>query len=333
MPLKSLSLEKLKAKQVRWLAGLALLSLVVFLLIRDLDWASVIQALKQANYRWVALGLLGIVATFFSRVWRWQALLGSPHPPFGATLTAILLGQTLNLFLPARGGDLARSLWAGQHQQISGSAVQVLGTVVLEKLADLLALLCCTAVLLLRMTLPEWFIHSAGGVLLMVLLGIGPLWLGLRWRKHLLSWVATLLARLPRGWDRALLLRLNQLMDGLESIRQPGAWQRLALWTAVNWILGAAVNWAVLQAFHLSLPTAALLLLVLLMAGSSLPVPANLGVFEGICVLGLSLWQVPRDLGLAVGLVLHLVVLAPPLVTVAGLVLWETWMEKYHATP
>jgi hypothetical protein len=47
-----------------------------------------------------------------------------------------------------------------------------------------------------------------------------------------------------------------------------------------------------------------------------------LGVFEGITVVSLALFSVPRDQALAVGLVLHLVVMGPALLAAALLAFW-----------
>ena len=107
--------------------------------------------------------------------------------------------------------------------------------------------------------------------------------------------------------------RRARLADGLRATQRPGVAWRVLLHTALTWGLGWLVNLAVLAAFDLPSPAAALLLLVALMAGGAVPVPAQLGFFEGVCVLVLALFGVARGPALAVGLVLHLVVLGPPL--------------------
>jgi uncharacterized protein (TIRG00374 family) len=310
----------------RWIVGLSLAALSFWLLARDLDWRAVGEALQQADYRWVGLGILGIVATFFARTWRWSALLGIPQASFHATLTALLLGQTLNMLLPARAGDVGRAMWAGR--QMRSSAAQALGTVAVEKVWDMLALVLCTVLLLIWMPLPGWFVRPTWGAAVALGAAVVLLWVGLRWREKWLELVARLLAYLPRGWDRSLLPRLNNLADGLEAIRQPRVGAVAALWTVVTWVLGAAVNWAVLAAFDIRSGLTALFLLVVLMAGATLPVPANVGVFEGICVLSLGIFDVPRDAALAIGLVLHLVVIGPPLLATGLAVLFNTLQRR-----
>jgi len=191
-----------------------------------------------------------------------------------------------------------------------------------EKVWDLLALLACGVVLLVWFPLPDWFARSTEGTALALAVGGGALWAGLHWQETLFRWAGRLLARFPAGWDHALLSILRRLANGLEGLRRPLVSSRALFWTALTWGLGALANWAVLAAFGIPSAAAALFLLGIRDSGGTVPVPGRLGLFEGICVLSLSLFGVPRDPALAVGLVLHLVVMGPPLVGAALLALW-----------
>lgn len=309
---------------VRWFIGVGLAVLAFVLLARDLDWPAVGEALRGADYRWVILGVLAIVGTMFSRAWRWRALLALPQLSLREVFTALLLGQTLNMLLPARAGDVARAVWVGRIHH--GTTAQALGSIAIEKIWDLLALLLCTLLLLAWMPLPDWFLPPTWIAAATFLLCMVVLWAALRWRERWLNLSGRLLAHLPRrwGWDRPLLRWLDRLADGLAVVRQPGVGAVTALGTAATWLLGAVVNGAVLAAFGIASPQAALLLLVVLMAGAAVPTPANLGIFEGICVLVLGAMGHSRDVAVAVGLVLHLVVIAPPLLATGLLLLFNT---------
>lgn len=83
----------------------------------------------------------------------------------------------------------------------------------------------------------------------------------------------------------------------------------------------------VFNAFHLSLsPYVALLLLVVLMSGVSVPpLPGNLGVFPYLCVLVLSLFGVNRETSLVYGIVLQIVAYLPLIVLGSASMLWENW--------
>lgn len=339
-------LEQLKARWqlLRWVFSLGVMLLSVWLLIRELDWVQVLSALRAANYTWVAVGVLAIVGTFFARVWRWQALLWRTDLPFWPALTALLVGQVANLVLPMRGGDLVRAMWV--HPERSGAhdveerdaartagASEALGSVALEKVWDLLAALLCGLLLLALAPLPDWFSNSTWSTAGILLIGGLVLWAGLRWQDVLFRWAALILARFPAGWDKALLPRLQRLAQGLNSLQSAQASGRVFMWTVVYWGCGGLSNWAVMRAFDVNLPVAALFLLVALMVGNAVvPTPARLGVFEGLCVVSLGLFDVPYDLALAVGLVLHLVVMGPPLITAGVLALGTQVARRAHGT-
>jgi uncharacterized protein (TIRG00374 family) len=236
-------------------------------------------------------------------------------------MTALLMGQVANTALPMRSGDVMRAAWIGSKKGIG--TVEALGSIAVEKVWDLIALLACGLILLVWIPLPGWFTRSIWGTALVLLLGGGLLLIALRWQAPLFRLAGRLLARLPAGWDQALLPRLRRLANGLEAIRRPDVSLRAAFWTGLTWALGALANLAILAAFGIPSAVAALFLLVTLMAGGAIPTPGGLGVLEGICVLSLNGFfnLASYDRALAVGLVLHLVVMGPPLVTIALLTL------------
>lgn len=310
----------------RWALGFGVAALSLWLLVRDLDWSGVWRAFGAADYRWVAVGIAAIIGTFFTRTRRWQALLWHTRVPARPAMTALLVGQVVNLALPMRSGDVARAAWIAPER--GTGFPEALGSIAVEKVWDLLALLACGLVLLVWLPLPDWFARSTEGTALALLVGGGALWAGLHWQETLFHWAGRLLARFPVGWDRTLLPLLRRLTNGLEGLRRPGVSGQALLWTALTWGLGALANWAVLAAFGIPSAAAALFLLAALMVGGTVPVPGRLGLFEGICVLSLALFDVPRDLALAVGLVLHLVVMGPPLAGAALLALWPGRLRK-----
>ena len=311
---------KRHVRWLRWVVSLGVMVLSVWLLARELDWAQVYAALSSVNYGWVAAGVLAIVGTFFARVWRWQALLWRADLRLWPAMTALLVGQMANLVLPVHGGDLVRAAWVRPEPGTGGA--EALGSVALEKVWDLLALLLCGLLLLALVPLPGWFLRSTWGTAVVLAVGGTVLWAGLHWQDVLFRWTARALAFFPAGWDRALLPRLQRLAQGLTSIQNARASARVFLWTVVYWFCGAVANWAVMRAFGVHAPVGVLFLLAALMVGNAVvPAPARVGVFEGICVVSLGLFGVAYDLALAIGLVLHLVVMGPPLVAAGLLVL------------
>jgi uncharacterized protein (TIRG00374 family) len=190
----------------------------------------------------------------------------------------------------------------------------------LEKVLDLLALCATGLVLLIVLPLPAWFEKSTWILVIAMALGLVVLYIGLHWQHTLIRWTTLLLQRLPRRVGHLVLPQLEELVAALNVARQPRASAGAALWTVANWALGAVANWAVMRAFGIeSWPAALFLLATLMLGGAAVPTPGRIGVFEGISVVSLAQFDVDANLALAVGVVLHLVVLAPALVTAAVL--------------
>lgn len=309
---------------LRWAIGLAIVGLAIWILARGLDWGAIVDALASAKYRWVVLGVGAILGTFVVRGLRWQALLYRNGISLLSACTAILVGQVVNTGLPvARSGDFARAVWASQREAVGVS--NALGSIVLEKVLDLLALCATGLVLLIVLPLPAWFQRSTWILAATVASGLVVLYLGLHWQRALMRLARAVLHWLPSRLGHLLLPQLEELVVALDAARQPSASAGAALWTVANWTLGAVANWAVMRAFGIeSWPAALFLLATLMLGGAVVPTPGRIGVFEGISVVSLAQFGIDSNLALAVGLVLHLVVLAPALLTAAVLSVLST---------
>jgi uncharacterized membrane protein YbhN (UPF0104 family) len=311
--------------------GLTISLGVILWLVTNLEIQQVVLALRQADYAWVSLGLVAVICTLWARVRRWHTLLDSQHVRPGGTLQALVIGQLLNLVFPARLGDLGRAYLI--TQQGYNSQAQALGTVALEKLWDIVLLIVLAVALAFWQPLPAWFatpirLTGAGGGILLVSV-VGVLLLRpqavFRWPRFLGSSNAERV--MVPTWPVRRLGRVGgRLADGLEGIRRPRMMAAAGSWSILAWIFGALTNLVLLKAFNLP-PSigVALFLLAVLQLGVAVPsVPGRFGVFEGLCLLTLAVFGVEANLALAYGLMLHGVVLLPPLV----LGLW--WLVRLN---
>jgi glycosyltransferase 2 family protein len=229
-------------------------------------------------------------------------------------LRALLSGQLLNHLLPIRLGDVVRSILLGREP--GGSVARVLGSVLIEKAWDWLALCVSILIVAWAVPLPDWFLMPARTIGLLaacVLIGfVGAAVIPEHWIPRGLAQLDRALARLPERWRSFTLNNLQRLLDSLTVLRRRDTIIGAAGWTVVTWSLSIAVNYAVQRAFGIDSWIAAATLLVVLMLGIALPPSiAAVGVFEGLSMLTLSLFGVSLETALAIGLVLHLVVLIP----------------------
>jgi uncharacterized protein (TIRG00374 family) len=228
-------------------------------------------------------------------------------------LATLLIGQLLNFFAPARAGDFARAYLLGQAEGESKS--RALGTIAAEKLWDIWALLTLLGLVAFTITLPQWIIIPARGLVVLSLLALALVQVILARRSTMITWIARLGRYLPSTLSVRLRTGTEGLLNGLEGLRRPQTLFWSAAWSAATWGIGVLTNHFVLLALGLSLPlSASLLLIVVLYMGVAVPsMPGRVGVFEGLCIVVLALYGVDRDSAFAVGLVLHAVVFVPPI--------------------
>jgi hypothetical protein len=291
-----------------------------------LDWGDVADALAGADPLWLLLGVLAVLLSIAARLARWAALLRPRRAPWGSLLSAMLVGQLLNYFAPARAGDLLRAYLLGYTE--SESKVWVLGTVALEKLWDVWAMLAMVGLLSFSTALPQWLVSPAQAMALLSLLALLLSWLMLLYRSRTVGWVLWLGRYLPLDLGERLQGIVERLLDGLDGLRRPRVWFWAALWSAATWGIGALTNHLVLLALDMHLPfSASLMLMVVLQVGVAAPVPAlpgKVGFYEGLCIVVLALFDVDQDTAFATGLTLHVVSFAPPII----LGLYYAWRIK-----
>ena len=123
------------------LASLALAAGLLWLALRNADLAGVGRALAGGAWGWavpfVAVGVLSVVV----RAWRWglliEALPSRPAPGLRVTTASVFIGYLVNYAAP-RLGEVARTANVARHSEAPFSGV--LGTVVAERLLDVVAL-------------------------------------------------------------------------------------------------------------------------------------------------------------------------------------------------
>jgi uncharacterized protein (TIRG00374 family) len=295
---------------VQFAAGIAVGILLCYDLGRQADFRQIARSIKSEQLLWILMGLLSVSATIGIRAMRWRILLAPAAPQTRSVdlVGPIVAGQMLNAILPIRGGDLVRAYLAGRKGP--ENSFYAFGTIVAEKLLDVLLWLVLLAFVLSWVSLPPWLISGARYLLLIPAV------------LSLLFILSRLFPRLYRdmlnksGVSSFLTRRLTDLWHGIVVLRRPETLVPALLWSALLWAAYAFNTWAILRALNMGQGwTAALLVLVVLQAGNMPPsTPARIGVFEYLCVFSLALLGVERNTGLAYGMILHIIVLVPPLI-------------------
>lgn len=266
----------------------------------------------------VVLGLVGLWAR--ARRWRWLFPPG-PEPP--GILPATMIGYMANNVLPLRAGEVVRIYVLGrklrESERMTGAQSYwlVTATLVVERVLDSLVIVLMLAVLVLLIPVPRVVEWAAGVLFAINVIGVSALVFVARAPDV----CRRLLLRLTGRWPviaRTITSILDTGLHGLDGIRAPSQLPRLALWTAVVWLLPATAAWAMLRAVHLDLPFGAGWTVVAFVGvGISVPsAPGYVGVFHAAATAALEVFGVPRSTALAYALLYHASAIVP--ITIVG---------------
>jgi uncharacterized protein (TIRG00374 family) len=272
-------------------------------LLWSVDLRELAAQLGRTHLSWVllstALGPVGL----WVRARRWRYLFPpGPEPP--GLLPAVMIGYMANNVLPLRAGEVIRVYVVARRWPRGFWAA--LGTLVVERVLDSVALVLILGVLVLLIPVPPVFRWAAVTLLAIDVAAVAVLgWLtvaphaGPRLARRLLRpW--------PRGADRAASI-LERFVYGLDGIRTPAHRVPLLAWTVLVWLVPALIAWLCFLAMDLDLPIlAAWTVLAFVGLGISVPsAPGYVGVFHYAAVLALAVFDVARPAAVGYAIVFH----------------------------
>jgi len=292
--------------------GLLVSAGFAYLALRDVHLAVVWHGLRRSNYWWLAPALAALALANVVRAVRWRYLFAAEsRPPLRNVFSAMLLGIFFNNVLPARAGEAARIV--ALKQSSGTSRAEAAGTVVLERVYDLLVVLGLLFVLLPWLPHVSWLraaailaIGLSGGVVAaFVVLAV--------YGERLLRTILRPLGRLPLiPLERAEVAAVN-LTRGFTALRRLRLAALALATTTLSWLLFGISAWCVMRGFALGLsPVAGMLVIVAVALGMILPSsPAAVGVFEAAVLVALGAYDIPKSQALSYALVLHAVNFLP----------------------
>ena len=295
------------------IVGLAVTAVCMYLAVRGVEIEDAIDALRDSDLVWLLPALPVFSAAIVLRGVRWWALYDAEQrPPLRAVMYALLVGYFFNNILPARAGEAARVI--ALNSRAKTPLGEIVGTVVVERVFDLLALLLL--LLCAYPWLPEisWLRNAAilGGVVTFVVAVL--IVLVVRYDARAVHWLLSPLRRIRRpGFAERVEAAAINGTRGLVALRNPVIAARGFALTVASWVVLAISYWILMEAFALALPLdAAILVTVAINLSLVLPSsPAALGVFEAATIIALNAFDVPHAEALSYALVLHLLNLVP----------------------
>ena len=315
-----------------------------WLAVERLGWNSVAASVLQSSPSWVLVALALMTASMALRAVSWHAILRAAVPRARLTdaFQGIAIGVLMSATLPARLGELSRSLIVarrlGRPRELLPA---VLGTLVSQTLLNLLALAILGAVMFATTGLfagrqAALVVYAVAPIVVLCAVLVAPVLLGAGRRSGSLR---------IRRWVSVARASLTRVRSGLAVFRRPGlgavaAITQLSAW-ALQWLSCFVLLHAVgLDARGAGLGAAAGVLFAVNVTAVLPLTPSNLGVFQAACVAVLtSGYGAGAADALGYGIVLQAVELATafimgtPALVKEGLTWREVRLRALHSTP
>ncbi len=288
-----------------WIVSTLLAGVLLYFALRGVEWRRVGQMIASANWNLLLLSAAIAFLNFLMRALRWRILLNATESlSVGEVYWANMAGYLGNQYLPARAGELIRTVLISNRSSLSKT--YVLTTALGERLMDVIALVLGSSIVLLGVNpKPAWMqdlsrtlaiVAGAGAVAIMVI-------------PHTSGLVENLLGRipLPHRFRKIALALAEQVLSGLRAFHDWGRFAAFVFLTAVIWAADSLATMACAASVgvHISFRVA-LLVLTALGLSSALPsTPGYIGIFQFVAVTVLAPFGVSRDAALAYILLLQ----------------------------
>ena len=297
-------MPKLFFSIIKVLLSIGIASLLLYLVFRNVDLTSFWEKTKEVDYSYVFISIVISSFAYIARAYRWNLQL----EPVGyklktsRTLLAVLVGYLANMALP-RLGEVARCGILKRNENVPIPVA--FGTVVVERLLDLLALVVLLVIALILeadllitflttayadLNLPSWVI------ILILLIGLGGF----------IALVVFSRKQKSRGGKIGSLV--NEFISGLISLKNIKKPFRLIFSTVFLWVvyffMAYIIVFSLPETAHLG-PKAGLMLLVTGTIAFALPVQSGFGTYHGMVAGLLILYSIEKETGLFLATLLH----------------------------
>lgn len=313
-------------KKLQILVSLLISIVCLYFSFRGINWSETVEAMRQANYLFIA-GTVGVtLISVWLRAYRWKFMLDPIKSVSVADLfSATMIGFMANNILPARLGEFVRAYAIGHTAKVSKGAA--FATIVIERAFDMVSLVFFLGVVLLvhpvarGIKLAGVFAIAVCAVMFLVLIIF-------RARRDLVVRVFhAVTGRMPEGARKRGEVLLHSFIDGLEVLARGHHILAILVLSLVMWLTVALSMDLGLKAFSLDVPVhASLVLLVVVSLALMIPSgPGFAGTFEAAVIGTLILMGIDKELAASYAIMYHATQFIP--ITLLGFFyLWKTKM-------
>lgn len=270
------------------LLGLVVTLLALYFIAVQVNFELFREAWITARFIYVIPCLLFLLLGLVTRALRWQVLLNY-ELPLRRTFNIMNIAYLVNGVLPLRMGELAR-IYLTTQGRVTVPAMQTTGSVIVERLLDLLAIVVMTLLALAMGPVPEQLQIASGMAAIAAIIGFAILVMLSAQRMLLHRLLDFLLEHFTFLQRFAIKDWLDQFLNGLKPLTE---WRTLLAatgWTVISWVLSVIAGYVLMFAFFEQgdLETTMLYIAAAAFAIALPAVPGNVGTYEASILLALT---------------------------------------------
>lgn len=319
-------------KTRRFWLGLLITLVFLGLLFYRTNLSEVIAPLKSANYLFIIPAIAVYFVGFWFRVVRWSYIMKPIKAvPSKRLFPLTVIGYAVNNLLPFRIGELVRAYLVGEKEHVSKTAA--LGTIVVERIFDGLALVFLVVAISLFIPMGEWLKGITilmtglflGFLALFVFLAASPVW-----TQKILDWIACCL---PQRLGQPLRGLATHFVTGIKILHSPKRLLVVFGYSLLLWSIEAAMSWVLAFSFSVRQPYP-VFLIGTATANLAITLPTTqggIGPFEYFYKQSLVIFGTPDSLATTYAVVLHVVLLVP-LILLGLVYLWTEHLSFSQLT-
>ena len=323
----------MKNTKIQLLVGILLSCIFLYIALRPVQFSDLIQSLKTFNWLWslpyIAISWLG----FYLRAVRWKYLI-APAKKLTANrlFSPLVAGFGLNNLLPARLGEFVRAYILFKKDGVP--FMTGIGTVVIERLFDMLMLLALLPIALSNTNIPDSFVLAYGGfnisgamitqaaqklAIFCGILFIGAVVLLIPQVRVFFEAIINRLPLCPASVKQLFIRIIHAFSDGLSCLKTPASWAAVIFYSIAIWLVCAA-SFQVLSygfgSFSMTFSQASAVMVITCLAIILPAAPGFWGLFELGIMFGMLVLNIVPDTdagkatALAYGFVNHILVYA-----------------------
>lgn len=280
------------------------------LIFHKIDFAKLIQTFKMFDLKnlWAIVPLY--VLTLYLRGIRWKSLLlGNPKYSSYNLGTVFTVGSMLNIFLPARAGDVYRAYYLGETKQ--DKKMKIFGSIILERTLDGICVFLILLSAILLYCNQDWILKLAYMIGILFVGSFIGFYLIFKFNKidFVFEKLIKIGMKLPYFISKPLINLLNKLnvhtnsfMEGFEVLDSIKYSLQSFSMSLIIWLIECYVAFLIINSFHINLGFSAALFVISLISFSTM-IPSTsvfLGPYQYAYILALGIYNIDKSTALAI---------------------------------